>query len=223
MVNKMIENFTVFRNFPTLVQAKELEILLNKNDINTVLGDNIAPVDVTFSGSTLQNQYEVKISSLDFEKAESILEKDIENMLDEIDKDYYLISFTDDELYEVLVKSDEWSSFDYKLAQKLLINRGQKVDTEMLDSLKKERLKILAKPEENQKYWIIAGYLFSVLGGGIGIIIGYSLWTSKKTLPNGERIYSYKIEDRKSGRNIFIIGLIVFPILTTIKILNMIK
>lgn len=218
----MIENFNVFRSFSTLTQAQELEVLLNENNISTVLGDNIAPVDVTFSGSTLLNKYEVKISFSDFEKAESVLEKEAENLLNKIDKEYYLFCFTNDELYEVLIKSDEWNPFDYKLAQKLLINRGEKVDTEMLDSLKKERLKVLAKPEENQKSWIIAGYLFSFLGGGVGIIIGYSLWSSKKTLPNGERIYSYKSEDRKHGKNIFIIGLIVFPLLTIVKILNMI-
>lgn len=219
----MIENFNVFRSFSTLAQAQELEALLNENNISTVLGDNIAPVDVTFSGSTLLNKYEVKISPFDFEKAEFIVEEEVGNLLDKIDKEYYLFSFTNDELYEVLIKSDEWNPFDYKLAQKILINRGEKVDAEMLDSLKKERLKVLAKPEENQKSWIIAGYLFSFLGGGVGIIIGYSLWSSKKTLPNGERIYSYKSEDRKHGKNIFIIGLIVFPILTIVKILNMIE
>lgn len=217
----MTENFTTFRKFPTLDQAKELEILLNKNNIKTFLADNLPPVDVTFSGSTLQNQYEVKIEAADFEKAENILEKDTENILNEIDKDYYLLSFSDEELYEVLLKSDEWNVFDYKLAQKILTERGKAIDPEMLAALKKERLQILAKPEENQKPWIIAGYLFSLLGGGIGIVIGYSLWKSKKTLPNGERIYSYNEEDRKHGKTIFIIGSIIFPFAILIKILNL--
>ena len=92
----MIENFNVFRRFSTLTQAQELEALLNKNNISTVLGDNIAPVDITFSGSTLQDQYEVKISPFDFEKAESVLEKEAENLLNEIDKEYYLFGFTND-------------------------------------------------------------------------------------------------------------------------------
>jgi len=208
----MIENAIAFRNFPTLLQAKELEKLLNSNNIKTVLGDNIAPIDITFSGSTLQNQYEIRIDSADFEKAEAILEKETEIMLDKIDKDYYLLSYSNEELYEVILNSDEWHVFDYKLAQKLLADRGKTVDPEMLASLKKERLKILAKPEENQKPWIIAGYIFSLLGGGIGIIIGYSLWKSKKTLPNGERIYSYSDQDRKSGKRIFLISIIIFPL-----------
>lgn len=94
------------------------------------------------------------------------------------------------------------------------------MDTEMLATLKNERLKILSKPEENQKPWIIAGYLFAFLGGGIGIIIGYSLWKSKKTLPNGDRIYSYSSEDRKNGKRIFLISIIIFPLALILKILS---
>lgn len=216
----MTENWIIFRKLNTLIQAQELETLLNENNIKTVLADNIAPVDITFSGSTLLNEYEIKIDASNFEKAEAVLEKDAESLLEKMDQDYYLLSFTDEELYEVLIKSDEWSIFDYKLAQKILTNRGKTIDHEMLASLKKERLNILSKPEENQRPWIIAGYLFSFLGGGIGIVIGYSLWTSKKTLPNGERIYSYNDADRKQGKTIFIIGLIVFPLALIVKILD---
>jgi len=216
----MTENWIVFRKLNTLIQAQELETLLNENNIKTVLADNIAPVDITFSGSTLLNEYEIKIDASNFEKAEAVLEKDAESLLEKMDQDYYLLSFTDEELYEVLIKSDEWSIFDYKLAQKILTNRGKTIDHEVLASLKKERLNILSKPEENQRPWIIAGYLFSFLGGGIGIVIGYSLWTSKKTLPNGERIYSYNDADRKQGKTIFIIGLIVFPLALIVKILD---
>lgn len=216
----MTENFIAFKNFPTRIQAKEVEMLLNKNNIKTVLADNIAPVDITFSGSTLQNQYEIKIDPADFAKAQEILEKDTESLLNQVDKDYYLLSFSNEELYDVLLKSDEWNVFDYKLAQKLLTERGKNIDPDMLASLKKERLKILAKPEENQKPWIIAGYLFSLLGGGIGIVIGYSLWTSKKTLPNGERVYSYNDADRNHGKTIFILGTIIFPLALLIRILS---
>lgn len=216
----MIENFIAFRSFPTLIQAKELEALLRKNNIEAILADNLPPIDITFSGSTLQNQYEVKINASNFEKAELILEKETENILDNIDPDYYLLDFTNEELYEILLNADEWNVFDYKLAQKLLTDRGKTIDADMLTSLKKERLKILAKPEENQKPWIIAGYIFSLLGGGIGIVIGYSLWKSKKTLPNGERIYSYSAEDRKHGKTIFFISIIIFPLSFFVSILS---
>lgn len=207
----MEDDYSIFRKFPSLEQATELKTLLNNNGIETVLGDNVPPVDVTFSGNTLQNEIEVRIKQTDFKKAELLLEKDAEDLIENIDKDYYLFDFTDKELYEILLKSDEWNAFDYTLAQKILIQRGKSIDKDLLNSLKEERLKQLAKPEENQKPWIIAGYFFMLLGGFLGLIIGYFLWTSKKTLPNGQKVYSYAESDRKHGKYIFFISLIIAP------------
>ena len=216
----MRENHSIFKKFPTLEQANELKELLKENGIESLLSDNIPPVDVTFTGNTLQNEFEVIIKQYDFKKATEILEKNAENLIDQIDKDYYLFEFTDEELYEILLKSDEWNEFNYTLAQKILKQKGKSVDKELLNSLKNERLKDLAKPEENQKPWIIAGYIFSLLGGFLGLIIGYTLWTSKKTLPNGQKVYSYLANDRKHGKYIFYIGLVIAPITLLLKIVG---
>ena len=43
------------------------------------------------------------------------------------------------------------------------------------------------------------GYFFTIIGGLLGIFIGYSLFTVKKTLPNGKKVYSYSENDRKHG------------------------
>lgn len=218
----MDNEYTIFRKFPSIAEAKEMEILLNNHNIDTIIADNIPPVDVTFSGSTLLNEYEIQIKQEDFKKAEEILEENAGNILDQIEKDYYLFEFTDEELYEILLKSDEWSAFDYTLAQKILEDRGKIIDKELLNSLKNQRLRDLAKPEGNQKSWIIGGYIFALLGGLLGLIIGYSIWTSKKTLPNGEKVYSYDEKDRKQGKYIFYIGIIVFTLSMLVKFLDVI-
>ncbi len=215
----MKETYSVFRKYPTLLQAKELENVLNQNNIETLLTDNIAPVDASFSGNTLLNEYEIKILPEDFEKAEIILEKEAENLIQQVDSSHYLFDFTDDELYEILIKSDEWSEFDYKLAQNILIQRGKPIDLDLLKNFKKQRIESLAKPESNQKNWIIAGYILAFLGGFLGIIIGYSLWTSKKSLPNGQTVFSYNEHDRSHGKIIFYIGLITLPLYILIKFL----
>ncbi|GAK89139.1 hypothetical protein JCM19297_3663 [Nonlabens ulvanivorans] len=165
----MQEEYSIFRRFPTLELALEIKELLEKNNIEVILDDNVPPVDVTFSGSTLQHKIELRIAETNFEKADDILEQHSNAVLDEIDKDYYLFNFTDEELYDVLLKSDEWSSLDYTLAQKLLKERGKSIDKELLISLKKQRLEELAKPDDNQQSWIIAGYIFSILGGFLGL------------------------------------------------------
>ncbi len=216
----MENNYSIFKKFPTLEQANELKSLLEKNGIETIIADNLPSVDVTFSGNTLQNEFEIRIKQSEFEKAEEILEKNAEELIDQIDKDYYLFEFSNEELYEILLKSDEWNPFDYSLAQKILKQRGKSIDKELLNSLKIERLKDLAKPEENQKPWIIAGYIFSFIGGFLGLIIGYFLWTSKKTLPNGQKVYSYSKRDRKHGKYIFYIGLIIVPITILLKVIG---
>lgn len=216
----MNENYIIFRKFTVLEQAIELQDLLNDHGIESILADNVPPVDITFAGSTLQNEIEIRIKQTDFKQAETILDKDAEELIDQIEKDYYLFAYTNEELYEILLKSDEWNAFDYNLAQKILKQRGKAIDKEMLNALKNERLKDLAKPTENQKPWIIAGYIFSLLGGFLGLIIGYFLWTSKKTLPDGQKVYSYCSNDRKHGKFIFYIGLIIAPTTLFLKVLE---
>jgi len=218
----MKDTYSVFRKYPTIFQAKELEDLLNQNNISTQLTDNIAPVDASFSGSTLLNEYEIKIQFEDFEKAELILEKEAENLIDQVDSNHYLFDFTDDELYDILLKADEWSEFDYKLAQKILTKRGKPIDNDLLKVLKNKRIEILAKPEGNQKPWIISGYILAILGGFLGIIIGYSLWSSKKSLPNGQVVFSYSEQDRAHGKIIFYTGVIILPFYIFFKIINLI-
>lgn len=216
----MQEEYSIFKKYPTLEQATELKELLDKEGIDAVLGDNIPPVDVTFSGSTVQHEFEVRIKPSDFGKAEDLLEHQAENLIDQVDKDYYLFDFTDEELYEILLKSDEWNEFDYTLAQKILSQRGKPIDKALLNSLKKERIKQLAQPEESQRAWIILGYVFAFLGGLLGIVIGYFLWTAKKTLPNGEKVYSYSEKDRKQGKYIFIIAVIILPIALILRTIS---
>lgn len=213
----MEENYLVFRKYPTIEQAKEVENLLAQNKIQTQLTNNIAPVDITFSGSTLQNEYEVKVLESEFKNAEKILEQSAENLIDQVDANYYLFDFSDEELYEILLKADEWNEFDYKLSQKILLQRGKPINEDLLNALKRQRLELLAKPEENQKPWITAGYVFALLGGALGIIIGYFLWTSKKTLPNGQKVYSYSLNDRTNGKYIFYISVILFPLFFLLK------
>jgi hypothetical protein len=217
----MDNQYSIFRKFSTLNQAKDMQMFLNENEIETILADNAPPVDITFTGNTSQSEFEIRIKQSDFEKALNILEKGAENLIDEVERDYYLFDFANEELYDVLLKADEWNEFDYVLSQKILTERGEDINEALLKSLKQQRITDLAKPEGGQNVWIIAGYIFSFVAGFFGLIIGYFLWTQKKTLPDGQRIFCYKESDRKHGKYIFYIGLIVFPITLIWKIYNL--
>lgn len=211
--------FSTFKKFPDLQQAKELEQLLALNNIESRLIENKSNLDGSFA-SVLLNEYEIKIRPEDFDRADSLVEGLVAETLNEIDKDYYLLSFSDEELYDIIRKKDEWNEFDYLLARKLLTERGKKVDDELINNFKKQRLKELAKPEPHRHGWVISGYIFAFLGGFLGIVIGYLLWTSQKSLPNGTKVYSYSEYERMHGKTIFIIGLIIFPVALLMRILD---
>jgi hypothetical protein len=122
-----------------------------------------------------------------------------------------LFSYSDDELFEIVSKKDEWGEFDFQLAKKILKERGKEITTEMVALLKEKRIKELTKPEQNQTGWVYSGYAAALMGGFVGIFIGWHLYTHKRLLPNGKLVSAYRDEDRKQGLIIFIIGLIIFP------------
>lgn len=215
----MENDYAVFERFSDPVQAKELQGVLSEHGIEAELTDNSPPLDSTFVGNTLQNQVELRIKQSDFIKAREVLEKDSEKLIGNVDKNYYLFSFSNEELYQILLKPDAWSPFDFVLAKRLLSDRGQDISPALLAALKKQRLEDLTEPESEQKPWIILGYISAFLGGFLGILIGWYLWNFKKTLPDGQKVYAYSEHDRKHGRTIFIIGIIVFPMVFLLEMI----
>ncbi|GLB52537.1 hypothetical protein NBRC110019_15770 [Neptunitalea chrysea] len=212
------QSFRAFRFFTTLEQANDMATFLEGKNIPTQLADNVPPLDTTFSGSTVTHQVEVQIPQNYFAKAEALVKNEYKENLDDIDPEYYLFSFTNEELYDVLLKYDEWGDLDYQLAQKILKNRGKTIDNDVLEALKRQRLKDLSQPEKNQTPWIFSGYLFALLGGFIGILIGYSLFANKKTLPNGTKVYAHTAATRAHGHYIFYLGIGMFLVTMVLRL-----
>jgi hypothetical protein len=121
-------------------------------------------------------------------------------------------------LFDILSKPDEWNEFDYQLSGLILRERGKEISSDTIDLLRKQRINELSKPDEGHRNWMYAGYIFALLGGLLGVFIGWHLSTFKKTLPNGQRVNGYNAQDRRHGRRIFIIGIIMFFISVMITI-----
>jgi hypothetical protein len=213
--------FLTFQKFNDEVALLELETILNDNNIEYLLEDTSSSFDPSFANNVLAKEYRIKLKKQDFERANNLLEQISMDQIDSVDKDYYLFGFTDLELIEIITKRDEWGQFDFLLAQKLLKERGKEINPELVELLKKQRIAELAKPEENQKGWIYAGYIMAFLSGFLGFFIGWHLLTHKKTLPNGDRVYSYSPSDRRHGNRILVIGSICFVFWVILKILTM--
>lgn len=136
-------------------------------------------------------------------KATLAYEEYFAKQLDNVPEDYYLLTFTNDELLEIVAKPDEWGAFDYQLAQKLLKERGVDITKEKTDRLKADRYKELAKPEGEPAKNIVGYYIISILFFPVGLIIGWVWGYSKKQLPDGYKVYTYNNSVRNHGRTIF--------------------
>jgi hypothetical protein len=212
--------FLTYKKFYEKDNVDALAKILNDNAIEYELAEDRESLDSLYGDKQFSRQYFIKIKQADFAKADSIISRMTESGLDTVDKDHYLFGFNDEELFEILGKPDEWSELDYHLAKKILKERGKEINSETLSILKRQRIKELAKPEERQSRWILAGYLFAFLGGVFGFFIGLHLSTFKKTLPDGQRVYGHTQEDRRSGTRIMIISIAMSIIWLVIKIMN---
>lgn len=216
----MKEEFVIFQKFNTESQALDFGSLLTENKIEFLIENISINFDPILSNNEFGKEYCVKIKQNNFEKANDILSEKAKTEINEIQDDYYLLSFSNEELIDVIEKSDEWNKFDVELAHKLLKERGNEITTEQINELKKQRLIELSKPEEGQDVYIIIGYVCAILGGLLGIFIGWHLSTYKKTLPNGNRIYAYTENDRKQGGRILILGIVFIVIWILFKVLK---
>jgi hypothetical protein len=217
----MQENqFLTYQKFTNKVEVEEFSKFLEDNKVEFEFEDNSVSFDPTFANNNFGKLYSIKLRSADFKKVDKIQDEISNNLSENIDEDHYLNDFTDDELIDVIVKSDEWSKLDFSLAQKILKKRGREITPGQLQKLKQQRIEELAKPEQSQKTWIIAGYIFSVLGGFIGIFIGKHLYSHTKTLPNGEKVFAHTKSDRNHGNRIFILGIICLIGWTLVRILS---
>jgi len=205
----MNTEFITCKKYETPDEAAVLIEILKNNNIEYVLEDNSPSDDVTSTyGSQVQYQYDVKIRQNDFEKINNILEKEAAETAEKLPVDYYLYNFNVTELYDILDHFDEWNETDYLLAQKLLSQKGERVTDEVIRQKKEKRINQLKEPQNAEQGWLIFGYVMVLLGGFVGIFIGYYLSQFKKMIPDGKKVYVYDNTARKNGKTLFYMGIV---------------
>jgi hypothetical protein len=212
------DNYKTYRTFNDYGLVRELEVTLAEYQIEYVTENTSLPFDPSFANNPVNQEYRVKLKSEDFERANAVLVKQASAQLDEADQDHYLFAFSDEELIQLISKRDEWSDYDFLLAQRILKERGRVVEEGELTDLEEKRLQELNKPEKVNPGWIYAGFLFALLGGIFGIMMGWFISSNTKTLPNGKTIYCYSDADRRKGRIMMISGIVVLAFCLILRV-----
>lgn len=219
----MADDFDTFLSFNDENIAGYVAEKLQTSKIDFIIEKSKPLLDGSLVDSSLDQNIHIKLRRTDFQRGHEALEDYYHTQLENADKDYYLFSFTTQELIEVIAKPDEWGHFDIQLAQKILKDRGHRVDSVILTKMKEDRLKELAKPEKASRLFLFFGYCFIPFGVIVGFLIGRHLFHSKRTLPNGKVVFTYQESDRKHGDRIMIISGILFILSIIVLIISKIR
>lgn len=200
-----------FREFQTYASAEAAQPLLatlaqQGIEYRTTLDNGQLAFDPSFANNRLISKFIVKVRLADFERGTQVLATLNERALSQVDPKHYLFSFSDEELFDLLVKPDEWSSLDVTLAGQLLRQRGRDISPDTLRLLRQHRVAELAQPEKEHHVWVAAGYISALLGGLFGLMIGYQLYFHRKQLPDGRRVYAYSATERVHGLRILVLA-----------------
>lgn len=202
-----MDELLVFKSFYTQDEAFSLLEFLREKGINGSVVKHRQVGEKVYVGIDYDRPFHLKIKGSDFNKANVILDTHILQNLSEIESDYYLYSFSDEKLLEIIAKPDEWNNQDIVLAKKILNDRGLPVSPEHVEANKLKRINQLEKPDSEGHMFIIPGYLLALFFGLLGVFFGLLLMNSTKTLPDGRKVSIYDKRTRSHGRNILIIGI----------------
>jgi hypothetical protein len=217
----MEQELVTFQRFKDEDIANDIAQKLKDAGLFFEMEDDAKIFDPSFAKNPMLNEIRIKLRPADFIKANTILDDYYSSLVNTIDKDYYLFDFTDQELSDILAKPDEWGHLDNQLAKKILKDRGKEIGSTEIENLKTKRISELKRPEKSATWLIIIGYVSAALGGVFGIIIGLILSSTKRTLPNGQQVYSFCENDRDNGRVMAAIGIIVFILAVLYKLFFM--
>ncbi|HVS90505.1 MAG TPA: hypothetical protein VHE59_00635 [Mucilaginibacter sp.] len=181
---------------------------MDAHGIEYQIQEETSGFDPSLVMSNAPMDYAVKIKSTDFEQVNQLLKESESVNVEDVEKDYYLFGFTDEELMDILIKADEWSPFDVGLARKILADRGKTISDKDIADINEKRIEELKVVKPLSTWLLFVSYVLAF--GLVGFPIGWYLATAKRTLPDGERIYSFTQRDRKHGLRILWIAAITF-------------
>lgn len=186
-------------------EAQDISQLLIENNFDCIVVNETGGFDGIL-GTSHAAKITIQINRDEYKKAKIFLASLEEQNSTE---DSYLNDFSNDELLNILKQENDWSVHDVNIARKLITQRGIAIDEEKIQVENKEYLAKIDEPEKAKDLVLILGFLLAVLGGLLGIAIGYFIMTLKKSDSSGNKIYYYNENSRFWGSVIFYTGIFV--------------
>lgn len=205
-----ITQLVLLREFRDEESLREFIALLKKSDIEVILHDSASGFDASFAFNKTTRFWQIWVDQTQEEQARQVSDQFDHEIIDQLTEDYYLFSFSNKELLEVLNQPQEWSSIDVLLAKKLLDREGIPIDSVEIASKIQLAKTAADRSESVPQYVIVAGYVFSVISGAIGLAIALALLLSKKTTSDNQRIHRFDNATRNQAYIMIAVFLVAF-------------
>lgn len=150
--------------------------------------------------------------------AESGAERESEYLKTDLPADHYLLASTDEELVEILARPSDWCGFDVAHARRLVLQRG--IDLKLVEDKKAEHVHQLRRGKRASKKLIVFGWVFSVLGGLIGLGIAWSLVSMREKTPDGE-FFTYDEESRAIGEEMLTVAGVILVVVVSVRLVSL--
>lgn len=115
---------------------------------------------------------------------------------------------TDNQLSEIYLNANDYQPEFIKIVELELLERKIPLDSLSFIRDKKDEIAddTLEMGKQGSQFWIVAAFIFSLLGGLWAIAAGYDYAYSKHTNSKGVKYYYYNESTRKYGRWMLILG-----------------
>jgi hypothetical protein len=192
----------------SLEEIRTASEVLDVNGIPYQVSNAGAVFDVTTIGSQPLNDYLIKVTDSDLESARSALENHY--TAKDLPRDHFLRTATDEDIVEILASPLDWDAFTVAHARRIAATRA--INPDAIKGKREER--IIEKREEIKvgkaapTWLLVLGWASALMGGLIGIGIGYSLSYMKEETPEG-RFYTYNESSRRRGSQILFLSVVM--------------
>ena len=224
-----MEKLLIYQTFNNKEAAYRTAALLENNGIIVFIEELTPLLDSNFIGTNPNDPFALKIPGKDFTKADDIIRNNTIINLDEVDKDYLLLSFSNEELIAVMADADEWGIYNTKLAEALLKERNISIPENKIKDARQQKAINRAKPESISIFLIFIGYVSAIMGtaiiirnatpfiviflpGFFAIGTGSLLIASKKTMRDGSQTPYFTSSSRLHGTIMIGLSCIIFII-----------
>ncbi len=210
----------VFETFPDREQAAPVLRILDENGIPYAFEENRMGFDPSFANNVMYQAWVLKLPADRFEELRQSLEDAYGQEDMQLPPDHYLRDFSVEELLEVIAKADEWSEFDVVVARQMLNERGAGLSDDRVETMRALRREELARPAPADGSMIAAAYLLALLGGVLGVVLGWILMNSTKTTAFGDKVAHYDAAAQAHGKRALGLGLAVAAALAAALVLR---